>query len=87
MNLRELMTTEILSINHGEEFGETELNGLEEIELFQLFMSIIRRDAWERGFENGHSVGYDDCLRERDDVIQIEVAIPNPDKEENTEEN
>ena len=89
MNLREIIITEIMSIHDGEDFGKEELEGLEDIELFHLFVSKIRRDAWERGFENGHVVGFNEGNPE-DGIIQIELDIPNEDTEEprnNSEEN
>ena len=84
MNLRDIIIEEIISIHSEENFGKTELESLEDIELFHLFISKVRRDAWERGFENGHDVGFNAGLGERDDVIKIEVDIP---EQNNLEEN
>jgi hypothetical protein len=83
MSLKNIIMDEILSIHDDENFGKEELEKLEDIELFHLFTSKIRRDAWERGFQNGYDVGSQESLNNQDGIIKLELDILDTQNEEN----
>jgi hypothetical protein len=73
MNLREIAIQEILSKQEEQVFEKSELESLEDIELFHLLLSEVRRDAWQSGFENGHFVGYQEGSNSDQGMIQLQI--------------
>lgn len=82
MSLKDIITNQILSIHDGEDFGKEELEKLEDIELFHLFVGKIRRDSWERGFENGYDMGVQESSGIQDGIIKLELDITDPNEQQ-----
>ena len=73
MNLREIAIQEILSKQEEQNFEKSELDTLEDIELFHLLLSEVRRDAWQSGFENGHFVGFQEASNSDQGMIKLQI--------------
>jgi hypothetical protein len=73
MNLREFAIQEILSKQEEQVFEQSELDSLEDVELFHLLLSEVKRDAWRSGFENGHFVGYQEGSNSEQGTIQLQI--------------
>jgi len=76
MSLRDIIIQEIMNVHDDDEnFGKEELEGLEDIELFHLYNGKIKREAWQRGFINGHEMGSQESYEIEGGPIQLEIDL------------
>lgn len=81
MTLQELMIKEIKETKWAEEFGEGELEAMEDAELLFNYGGIIRHDAWEKGYMTGYDAGYELYSEEQggEGMLKVQVQTVNED--------